>query len=104
MEVSAKAYFNEGCLYYINDFEFDDGGGKEKRNKYVLYFNKLEKLWSDFDAERFDEKEATEQFYILRKDGADIEALDNELDIRTIKKLCGKADIESRNYISQYHS
>jgi hypothetical protein len=74
------------------------------RNKYVSYFNKLEKLWSDFNADRFDEKEATEQFYILRNDGADIEALDNELDVRNIKNLCGKANLESRNYISQYHS
>lgn len=40
MEVPAKAYFDEGCLYYINDFEFDDGGGKEKRNKYVLVLAK----------------------------------------------------------------
>jgi hypothetical protein len=43
MEVPAKAYFHEGCLYYINDFEFDDGGGKEKRNKYVLVLAKDDK-------------------------------------------------------------
>jgi hypothetical protein len=74
------------------------------RNKYVSYFNSLEKLWIDFDADRLNEQEATEQFYQLRQVGLEIEALDNELHIRKIKKLCQKADLETRDYIIQYHS
>lgn len=76
----------------------------ELRNKYVSYFNKLEKLWTDFDADRISEQEASEQFYLLRQDGADLETRDNELHISIFKKLCTRADLETRNYFIQYHS
>jgi hypothetical protein len=74
------------------------------RNKYVLYFNRLEKLWIDFDENRLNEQETTEQFYQLRGLGLDIEALDNELHIGKFKKLCQKADLDTRYYFVQYHS
>lgn len=76
----------------------------ELRNKYIFYFNKLEKLWVEFGSNILTEQQATEQFYNLRQIGADIEAIDNKLHIRKIKKLCDKADTETRNYLIQYHS
>lgn len=76
----------------------------ELRNRYISYFNKLEKLWTDFDAKRLTEEQATEQFYQLRQVGAEIEAYDNKLLISKIKKICDKADLDSRNYFNQYHS
>ncbi len=74
------------------------------RNRYISYFNKLEKLWTDFNAKRLTEEQATDQFYQLRQVGADIEAFDNKLHISKIKKLCNIADTETRNYFNQYHS
>jgi predicted negative regulator of RcsB-dependent stress response len=74
------------------------------RNKYNTHFNDLEKLWVDFDAHRLDEHQATEQFYQLRKVGADIESTDNKLNIHKYKSLCNITDTETRNYFNQYHS
>jgi hypothetical protein len=74
------------------------------RNKYISYFNKLEKLWKDYSSKKLDETKTNEQFYVLRQIGANIEAIDNKLHIRKIKVLCDKADTETRNYFNQYHS
>lgn len=74
------------------------------RNKYIAYFNKLEKLWKDYKAKKIDETKISEEFYLLRKTGASIEAIDNKLNIRRIKVLYDKADIETRNYLNQYHT
>lgn len=75
----------------------------ELRNKYVSYFNRLEKLWTDFHSSSITEEEANGRFYKLRKIGEEIEALDNKLHIQTIKALNAKAEIETNNYINQYH-
>jgi hypothetical protein len=76
----------------------------ELRNKYNSHFNDIEKLWVDFNSKRLDEHQASEQFYLLRKNGLDIEAIDNKLDIHKHKSLCKIADTETRNYFNQYHS
>lgn len=73
------------------------------RNKYISYFNKLEKLWTDLKNDTIDEAKAGERFFKLRELGADIEATDNKLHIATVKKLTDKADTETRNYFNQYH-
>lgn len=74
------------------------------RNKYIYYFNKLEKLWTELQNKKINEHTASEQFYKLRQIGADIEATDNKLHINgQIKPLLDKADVETRNYFSQYH-
>jgi len=74
------------------------------RNRYITYFNKLEKLWIDFNADRLNEQDASDQFFLHRQVASEIEALDNELHIHKIKKLCHKADLETRDYFIQYHS
>lgn len=76
------------------------------RNKYNNYFNKLEKLWMDFQSNNINEDAAKEQFYELRTLlGADLLATDDKLNINgKIKSLYKKADLETRNYFNQYHS
>lgn len=76
------------------------------RNKYITYFNKLEKLWTDLEKKVIDEHTAREQFYHLRQFiWTDIEAKDNELNINdNVKSLKSKADTQTRNYFKQYHS
>jgi hypothetical protein len=86
-----------------SDQDIEDVAGL--RNKYISYFNKLEKLWIDFENNRVDEKEAGEQFYKLREIGADIEATDNKLHIDgQIKTIYKVAETETKNYFNQYHS
>ncbi len=87
----------------LSDQDIDNIAGL--RNKYISYFNKLEKLWTNLQQKKIDEHVASEQFYKLRQIGADIEATDNKLHINgQIKTLLDKADTETRNYFSQYHS
>ncbi|MFN6945066.1 MAG: hypothetical protein ACK4ND_08960 [Cytophagaceae bacterium] len=74
------------------------------RNKYLSYFNKVEKLWVDFNAKRISETEATEKFFKLRKKSEQIEVLDNELHIIKLGILIKASDTDVRNYIDQYHS
>lgn len=74
------------------------------RNMYISYFNKLEKLWTDFNSNKLTELQATDHFYKLRQLGADIEAADNKLHIPKLKHICAKTDTETRNYFTQFHS
>jgi len=75
----------------------------ELRNQYIQYFNKLEKLWLDFNAVRLTDKEATDKFYGHRKIGQTIESLDNKLNIQQVKILIEKADKQTNNYFQHYH-
>ena len=74
------------------------------RNKYITYFNKLEKLWKDYRSKQLDEKQARDQFYTLREFATTIESLDNKLNIRDFKKQKAKANKQTNDYFSQYHS
>lgn len=74
------------------------------RNKYVAYFNKLERLWSDRKADRITEDEASQQFYLLREISEEIEAVDNKLHIKEVSRLCDSADERAIEYFKQYHS
>ncbi len=87
-----------------SDQDIDDIAGL--RNKYIQYFNKLERLWIDFQNNNITEQTACEQFYQLRQTiGADIQETDNKLNINgNITLVKKKADLETTNYINQYHS
>lgn len=74
------------------------------RNKYVVHFNKLERLWVDFYMDRATEDEVTERFFLLRQSAEDIESTDDKLHIGRLKKLCSKSDDDVRSYLKQYHS
>ena len=76
----------------------------ELRNLYLKQCNKLEKLWIDYRASRLSEERVTEAFFKLREEAQKIEALDNKLNVKKRKKLMGKANTETNNYLTQYHS
>jgi len=75
------------------------------RTRYTKYFNKLEKLWLDLDSREMTDNEAKTQFFVLRRTEQEkIEALDNRIGVKRWKKLCEKADVETREYFNTYHS
>ena len=75
------------------------------REMYLKYFNKLEKLWVDFESQDINDKEASSLFFKYRnEDHQSIEVLDNNLGIKKWKKLEYKADTETRQYFNTYHS
>ena len=75
------------------------------RMRYTKYFNKLEKLWTEYLNGIKSEKEAFEYFYVLRKsDWELIEELDCKLDIKEFRCLMNRADNDTRHYITKYHS
>lgn len=75
------------------------------RELYLKYFNKLEKLWVDFNSSEINDKEASTLFFKNRSsDYQNIESLDNKLGVKKWKKLKNKADSETRQYFSTYHS
>lgn len=84
--------------------ENDISNVSELRSMFISYFNDLEKLWADNEAGRITDEKMTQEFYRLRKVGAKIEETDNKLNIRDIRKLRVRSDIQTRNYLSQYHN
>lgn len=75
------------------------------RELYLKYFNKLEKLWVDYNSSEITEKEASRLFFKYRtSDHQTIESLDNKLGIKKWKKLESNADSETRQYFKTYHS
>lgn len=73
------------------------------RNKHVIYFNKLEKLWVEFENEEIQEQKVKNKFYELRNLKEEIEALDNKLHLRNTKSLKNKTEIETEEYLNQFH-
>jgi len=88
--------------FILSDSDLDKVA--DLRSKYISYFNKIEKLWIDFNNNEFSEQLATEKFFLLRQIGEEIEATDNKLHITNIKSIYNIADSETRNYFNQYHS
>ncbi|MDN6316890.1 MAG: hypothetical protein L0J59_05315 [Lactococcus lactis] len=75
------------------------------RMKYTKYFNKLEKIWTEYSKEIRSEIGVFEHFYELRSsDWEPIEELDCKLDIKKFKRLMNQADNETNNYIHKYHN
>lgn len=73
--------------------------------KYTKYFNKLEKLWTEYLNDIKLKNEAFECFYQLREtDWEPIEELDAKLDIKKFKWLMNKTEIETNDYINKYHN
>ncbi len=84
--------------------EADIGKLAELRNLYLKQCNKLEKLWIDFHADRVTEEQVSESFFKFREEALKIEALDNRLNVKKRNKLMDKANMETNNYLTQYHS
>lgn len=75
------------------------------RMMYTRYFNKLEKLWTEFESKRITEDKSFETFFNLKEtDWERIEELDCKLNIKHYSRLMNKADIQTNNYIDKYHN
>jgi uncharacterized membrane protein len=86
-----------------SDKEVSDIG--KLRELYLKYFNKLEKLWVDYNSTEITETEASRLFFEYRRnDYQSIETLDNKLGIKRWRKLVNFADSETRQYFNTYHS
>ena len=73
------------------------------RMLYTKYFNKLEKLWTEYKSERIPEIEASDTFFELRNsDWETIEELDTKLNIKQYKRLMKKSEIETNNFIKKH--
>ena len=71
----------------------------ELRAQYLKYFNKLEKLWTDFEAGTVTDEDASSQFFSLRTGLKEkIEKMDNELHIKQIESLLMKTDKQEKFY------
>lgn len=75
------------------------------RMLYTKYFNKIERLWTEFEAERITENESMDRYFNLREtDWESIEALDTKLNIKEYIWLMDKSDINTNHYINKYHN
>ncbi len=73
----------------------------ELRAQYLKYFNKLEKLWTDFEVGTLTDEDASSQFFALRTGLKEkIEKLDNELHIKQIESLLLKTDKQEKLYFN----
>ena len=75
------------------------------RMMYTRYFNKLERLWTDYHFENITNQEALEKFFTFREtDWEMIEKLDGKLCIKKYNRLIKAADLETRDYITKFHN
>ncbi|MFX1708271.1 hypothetical protein PV783_30180 [Chitinophaga sp. CC14] len=73
----------------------------------LLYYsraNNLEELWHQLVKEEVTEDAAGRTFFDLRRSAYEIEELDNQLNIKTIKRLKLKAQARTEKYIKTYHN
>ncbi len=74
------------------------------RMMYTRYFNKLERLWTEFEYKKIDEEKSLEIFFQYKEtDWEKIEELDTKLNIKEYKRLMNKADVRTNNYINKFH-
>ena len=72
---------------------------------YTKYFNKLEKLWTDYYCDRMTKNESMDKYFEFRDtDWIRIEELDCKLNIKRYKLLMNKTEAETNNYLNRYHS
>lgn len=72
----------------------------------LLYYdraNRLEELWHQLVKCSISDNDAGKEFFSLRKSAQEIEELDNELNIKTIKSLKEEAQKRTNKYIETYH-
>lgn len=67
---------------------------------YFDYYNKLEKLWFDYENDRKSEEDIQTQFYEIKDSEKPINKIINEIVKSTNKKIQQKCDNEVRAYLS----
>lgn len=74
------------------------------RMMYTKYFNKLEKLWTNYQYSRVAEIKGLDEYFEFRQnDWEQIEEIDTKLNIKRYKWLMNKTEIETNNYLNKYH-
>ncbi|MCK0137237.1 hypothetical protein [Arenibacter sp. S6351L] len=74
------------------------------RMMYTKYFNKLEKLWTNYQYRRVAEIKGLDEYFEFRQsDWEEIEEIDTKLNIKRYKWLMNKTEIETNNYLNKYH-
>lgn len=78
----------------------------ELKTLHIKYFNKLEKLWVEFDNKEKDEKQVREDFFNFKNtDFISIEKMDDKLNIPNIKFLKNKSTSSMETYLkNQYYN
>ena len=75
------------------------------RMMYTKYFNKLERLWTDFHYNRINENNAIDKYFEFKEsDWEKIEELDCKLNIKRYKRLMDATEQETNDYINKYHN
>ena len=69
----------------------------------VNKFQKLDELWMKLNLGILSEEEASEQYFLIRKDDAQIEAMDNSIYLPPKKKLLQRADTELKIYVENHY-
>lgn len=71
---------------------------------YTKYFNKLEKLWTNYYSDRITVDNAIDEYFNLRQtDWEKIEEIDCKLNIKRYKKIRKHTEQETNNYITKHH-
>lgn len=74
------------------------------RMMYSRYFNKLEKLWTEYEFGKINEEKSLEIFFQFKEtDWEKIEELDCKLNIKEFNRLMNKSEIKTNNYINKFH-
>jgi hypothetical protein len=75
------------------------------RTDYIKYFNKIEKLWIDYENNKYSEDDALNFFHGLRiNDWVEIERQDDQLIIPKSRKLIKESNPDTIEYLKRYHS
>ncbi|MGJ1296531.1 hypothetical protein ACR777_20130 [Sphingobacterium spiritivorum] len=74
----------------------------EYRIKYVQYYEKLDRLWSEFDTDRITEDEAFERFFELKEYNIQLQELDNSILINGNNNLYEKANNRADLYMNKH--
>lgn len=72
----------------------------------ILYYNrttKLEELWHSLQEGKVTENEAADEFFELRRSKAEIEELDNKLNIKKKESILQIAEEKTNQYINTYY-
>lgn len=76
----------------------------EYRMMYVMKFEKLDELWVKYKAKKFTEDEAINEYFLIRKDNAQIEAMDNAIWLPEKNKLMKKSDSDLATYVENHYT
>ena len=73
------------------------------RKNWIIYFDKLEKIWLDLNQKRIDDIEASDAFLELKKIKLSIEQTDSNIKLWEPFFLKHKADKLTNNYMTRYN-